>query len=109
MPDYALSVTLDGTPDLVSATLQALYRLTGRSTVELREAIAAGRPVYAASLFDAAHLTAVPRLEKTIAFLEAEGLEFRLTETVDGVDAPIDLPTLRELLEASDDDADGDE
>ncbi|MEO2134227.1 hypothetical protein [Microbacterium sp.] len=30
MPDDVISLTLDGTPDLPSAILQTLYRLTGR-------------------------------------------------------------------------------
>ncbi len=99
MSDTAISVTLDGTPDLPSAPLQALYRITGRSTVELREAIRGAKPVYTASLFGAAHITVVPRLEKTIVYLTESGLPFALTETVDGVDAPLDLATLREILE----------
>lgn len=100
MSDTAISVTLDGSPDLPSAPLQALYRITGRSTVELREAIRRGRPVYTASLFGPAHITVVPRLEKTIAYLTEAGLPFALTESADGEDAPIDLATLHEILEA---------
>jgi hypothetical protein len=99
MSDTAISVTLDGTPDLPSAPLQALYRITGRSTVELRGAIRGGKPVYTASLFGAEHITVAPRLEKTIAYLTDVGLPFVLTETVDGEDAPIDLATLSEILE----------
>jgi hypothetical protein len=99
MSDTAISITLVGTPDLPSGPLQALYRITGRSTVELREAIRGGRPVYTASLFGPAHITVAPRLEKTIAYLTEAGLAFTLTEAVDGEDAPIDLATLREILE----------
>ena len=47
MPDNALSVTLNDTPDLPSAVLQALYRITGRSSGELRRSILAGEPVEA--------------------------------------------------------------
>jgi len=99
MSDTAISVTLVGSPDLPSAPLHALYRITGRSTVELRESIRGGMPVYTASLFGPAHITVAPRLEKTIAYLTETGLAFTLSESVDGDDAPIDLATLREILE----------
>ena len=39
-PTTALSVSIDGTPDLPGKVVAALYRTTGRSTVELRRAIA---------------------------------------------------------------------
>lgn len=101
MSDLALSLTLDGTPDLPSAPLQALYRITGRSTVELREAIASGDPIYTAALFGNDHIQVVPRLEKTIAYLTEHGLAFTVTESHDGEDAPISLATMREILEVS--------
>lgn len=104
MSDTTISVSLVGAPDLPSAPLQALYRITGRSTVELRESIRGGLPVYTASLFGSAHITVAPRLEKTIAYLSEAGLAFTLTEAVDGEDAPIDLATLREILEVPSDD-----
>ena len=100
MSDISVSLTLEGTPDLPSTTLQALYRITGRSTVELREAIAGGHPVYTASLFGREHLGVVPRLERTIAYLDEHGLGFTLSESADGADAAIDRATLREILEA---------
>lgn len=100
MPDYAISVTLDGTPDLPSAPLQALYRITGRSTVELRRSILAGEPLYTAALFDGDHLEVVPRLEKTIAYLVATNLPHRLHEMTDGERTEISAATLRDILEA---------
>lgn len=99
MSDVSVSVTLTGAPHLPTDTLQALYRITGRSTVELREAIVGGRPVYTASLFGRDHLDVVPRLEKTIGYLDAQGIGFSLTESDDGEDAVIDRATLREMLE----------
>jgi len=99
MSDLSISLTLDGAPDLPSAPLQALYRITGRSTPELRRAVLAGDPLFTAELFGREHITAAPRLEKTIAFLTEHGLAFSLTETADGVTSPIDLATLREILE----------
>lgn len=100
MTAHTVSLTLDGTPDLVSAMLQSLYRITGRSTVELRRAILAGQPLYTASLFGPEHISVVPRLEATIAFLTDIGLGFTLSESFNGADAPIDRDTLREILEA---------
>lgn len=99
MSDLSISLTLDGAPDLPSAPLQALYRITGRSTPELRRSILAGEPLFTAALFGREHITAAPRLEKTIAFLTEHDLGFSLTETSDGVHTPIDLATLREILE----------
>ena len=99
MTGHAISLTLDGTPDLPSAVLQSLYRITGRSTVELRRAILAGDALYAASLFGPEHIDVVPRLEKTIAFLTDTGLGFTLSESFESTDAPISLATLREILE----------
>lgn len=110
MTDLSISITLDGAPDLPSERLQALYRITGRSTVELRESILARRPAYTARLFGREHLDVVPRLEKTIAYLTDAGIPFTLTES--GEDAaspdaaaPIDLATLRDILSAPDPDA----
>ncbi len=108
MSDLALSLTLDGTPDLPSAPLQALYRITGRSTVELREAILSGRPVYTVGLFGGDHIHVVPRFEKTLAFLIEHGLAFTVTESHDGEDATISLDTMREILEAPTGDDRGD-
>ena len=99
MSDLSISLTLDGAPDLPSAPLQALYRITDRSTPELRRAILAGEPLYTAALLGREHITAVPRLEKTIAFLTEHGLAFTLTEHDDDGDTAIDLATLREILE----------
>lgn len=99
MTDLAISLTLDGRPDLPSAILQALYRITDRSTVEMRHAIRAGEPLYTARLFGTAHIVTAPRLEKAIAFLTDHGLPFSLTESIEGAETPIDLATLREILE----------
>ena len=102
MPDNALSVTLDGSPDLPSAVLQALYRITGRSTVELRRSIRAGDPFYSAALFGDDHLETVPRLEKTITHLTATGLPFSLHARIDGEREEISMDAMRSILEGSD-------
>lgn len=103
MHDNALSIVLDGTPDFPSAVLQALYRLTGRSTVELRRDILAGEPVFTAPLFGNDHIVAVPRLEKTIAYLAELGAPFRRYEWVDGAREEISAETMRSILEGTDD------
>lgn len=102
MHDNALSIVLDGTPDLPSAILQALYRITGRSTVELRRDILAGEAVYTAPLFGTDHIDVVPRLEKTIAYLTDVGAPFRIVEWVDGVSDEISADTMRDILEGTD-------
>lgn len=101
MTDESLSITLDGRPDFPSAVLQALYRITGRSTVELRRSILAGAPVYTAALFGPAHIDVVPRLEKTIAYVTELGAPFTLHESAGGERTAISLATLREILDAS--------
>ncbi|EPD84775.1 hypothetical protein HMPREF1529_01381 [Microbacterium sp. oral taxon 186 str. F0373] len=100
MPDDAISLTIDGTPDLPSAILQALYRITGRSTIELRRSIQQGEPLFIAALFGREHIDVVPRLEKTIAYLDELGLPFLLHERIDGERTTIDVTTLRSILEA---------
>lgn len=101
-PHNALSVTIDGTPDLPAEALKAFYRVTGRSTVELRRSIAAGEPVYTAALFGNDHIEVVPRLEKTIALLEQLGLPFVVHELIDGDRDEIDVETMRSILDAAD-------
>ena len=101
MPDNALSVTLNDTPDLPSAVLQALYRITGRSSGELRRSILAHEPVYTAALFGNDHIDVVPRLEKTIAYLDELGLPLTLHEWVDGERDEVSRETLRGILEGS--------
>ena len=101
MPDNALSVLLAGTPDPPAAFLQALYRITGRSTVEMRRDILAGEPFYTAPLFGTEHIAVVPRLEKTIAYLTDQGIPFRLVEWIDGERDEISLETMREILEGT--------
>lgn len=99
MPDATISLTVDGAPDLPSAILQALYRITGRSTVELRRSIQRGEPLVTAALFGREHIDVVPRLEKTIAYLDDLGLPFVLHEQIDGERDRIDRATLRSILE----------
>ncbi|MGB4778157.1 hypothetical protein [Microbacterium sp.] len=101
MPDYAISITLDGAPDLPSAVLQALYRITGRSTVELRDSIRRREPVYTAALFGNDHIDVVPRLEKVAAYLGELGLPFTLHEVVDGERGEITAEVMRSILEAN--------
>lgn len=101
MSDLTLSLTLDGTPDLPGGVLQALYRITGRSTVALRRSIRAGEPAFTAPLFGTEHLDAVPRLEKTIAYLHEIGVPFTLGEETDGERTPITAATMREILEGA--------
>lgn len=98
--ESSLSVTLSGTPDLPVDALKALYRVTGRSTVELREAIRAGEPVYAAAVFGHDHIDVAPRLERTVALLEQWGLAFTVHETANGERDEIPLETMREILDA---------
>lgn len=96
MADLVISIIVTDSPDLPGAELQTLYRLTGRSTPDLRDAIRDGSPLYTAALFGAAHLTDAPRLEKTIEYLLAAGIPFRLEEA--GADAEVPLATLDEIL-----------
>lgn len=102
MPDNALSVTLDGAPDLPSAVLQALYRITGRSSVELRRSILRREPLFTAALFGNEHIHVVPRWEKTISYLEEIGIPFTLSELVDGEWAEVSRETVRNILEGAD-------
>lgn len=98
----ALSVTISGTPDFGSEVLKALYRITGRSTVELREAIRSGEPVYTAELFGTDHIHVVPRLENTVAYLQSLGVPFVVHEWADGERDAIPLDVMRQIIEAAD-------
>lgn len=100
--DNALSITLAGAPDLPGEVYAALYRITGRSTVELRRAVRATSPVYSAPLFGSDHLSVVPRLEKTATYLDDLGLPFVVHEWVDGDAVEITRETMREILEGTD-------
>lgn len=100
--DNALSITLPGAPDLPGEVYAALYRITGRSTVELRRAVQGGAPVYSAALFGNDHLAVVPRLEKTAAYLDGLGLPFVVHEWVDGAPDEITRETMRNILEGTD-------
>lgn len=99
MSEYALSITLVEKPDLPSVVLQALYRITGRSTVELRRSILGHEPVYTAELFGADHIHAVPRLEKAAAYLDEIGLDFTVSEWVEGTKEEISRDTMSEILQ----------
>lgn len=101
-PRNAISLIIDGTPDFGREVLTALYRITGRSTVELRRAILAGEPVYVAALFGNDHLEVVPRLEKTIDYLDGLGIEYTVHEWVDDERDEISVQVMREILEAAD-------
>ncbi|MEV8273371.1 hypothetical protein [Microbacterium sp. NPDC077184] len=101
-PHNAIDLTLDGTPDFPSVVLQALYRITRRSTPELRRAIRAGEPIFTAPLFGNDHIEVVPRLEKTVDYLDGLGIPFTLHEWVDGTREEITVPLMREIIEAAD-------
>ncbi|KZE88682.1 hypothetical protein [Microbacterium sp. TNHR37B] len=105
-PRNALSLTLSDHPDLPSAVYQALYRITGRSTVEMRNAVREGAPVYTAALFGTDHLQVVPRLEKAADFLDEIGLPFVVHEWIDGEADLVTRETMRRVLEATVDPAD---
>jgi len=96
----ALSVTIDGTPDLPGEVLKSLYRITRRSTTELRRSIVAGDPVYTADLFGSDHVEVAPRLEKAVDYLQGLGIPVILHETTDGQRDEIALETMREILGA---------
>lgn len=102
MSDTSLSLILDSTPDLPSAILQALYRTSGRSTVELRRSIQRREPIFTVTLFGNDHIMVVPRFEKTAAYLAEIGLPFTVHENVDGVSGEISLETMRNILEGAD-------
>lgn len=105
-PRNALSLTLSGHPDLPSAVYQALYRITGRSTVEMRNAVREGAPVYTAALFGTDHLQVVPRLEKAADYLDAISLPFVVHEWTDGEASVITRETMHRILAGTDDPAD---
>ena len=104
-PENALSLTIAGTPDFPSEVLKALYRITGRSTVELRNSIRAGEPVYTAALFGNDHIDVVPRLEKTAAYLDEIGVAFVVHEWADGEREEISPEVMREIIESGDGDS----
>lgn len=100
MDDLVISLIVTGSPSATGAQLQNLYRLIGRSTPELRDALANETPLYTASLFGREHIVEAPRLEKAIALATEAGWGFRLTEREgeNGEDAEISLATLDEIL-----------
>ncbi|MDR5699217.1 hypothetical protein [Agromyces aerolatus] len=101
-PENAISLTIAGTPDLPGEVLKSLYRITRRSTVELRHAIRDGEPVYVAALFGNDHLDVVPRLEKTADYLTGLGLGFTIHEWLDGAREEISVETMRAIIESAD-------
>ena len=101
-PENALSLTIDGTPDFGSEVLKSLYRITGRSTVELRRAIRAGEPVYAAGLFGNDHIQVVPRLEKTADYLDSLGITYMVHEWADGAREQISIDVMRQIIQSAD-------
>ncbi|MGU3645192.1 hypothetical protein ACLBXX_09510 [Microbacterium sp. C23T] len=101
-PENALSLTIDGTPDFGSEVLKSLYRITGRSTVELRRAIRDGEPVYTAGLFGNDHIQVVPRLEKTADYLDGLGIPFIVHEWVDGEREQISIDVMRQIIQSAD-------
>ena len=101
-PQNALSLTIVDTPDFGSEVLKSLYRITGRSTVELRRAIRAGEPVYTAALFGNDHIEVVPRLEKTAEYLDALGIPFTVHEWIDGERDEIPVEVMRQIIETED-------
>lgn len=101
--ENVLTLTVIGTPDFGNEVLKSLYHLTGRSTVELRRAIQAGEPLYTAPLFGTEHINVVPRLEKTVDYLDGLGVPFTIHEYVDGQRDEISVEIMREIVEAADD------
>lgn len=81
--------------------MKELYRITGRASVELHTAILGGAEVYAAELFGNDHVEVAPRLEKTVAFCERHGLDFRIEETYDGETEEISVEVMRAILESA--------
>lgn len=98
----SIAIIIEGTGHLPPPLLKELYGITGRSTVELTSAIRAGADVYAAALFANDHVRVAPRLEKTVAFCERNGLSFRVEETYEGDTSRIDAATMRRILESAD-------
>jgi len=105
-PENAISLTLTEPIDVGSDVLKSLYRITGRSTVELRNAIRAGKPIYTAALFGSDHIDVVPRLEKTAHYLDGIGVAFVVHERTDGASEEISVAVMREILEAAADESD---
>lgn len=97
----SLTIYIDGAPHLSPLLLKELYRITGRSSVELRAAILAGEVVYSAELFGNDHVEVAPRLEKTVAFCEQNGLAFRVEETYEGETEQIGVDVMRNILEGA--------
>lgn len=98
----SLAIIIEGSPHLPPPLLKELYAITGRSSVDLTSAIRDGADVYAAALFGNDHVQVAPRLEKTAAFCEQNGLSFRVEETYEGETSRIDVATMRGILESSD-------
>ena len=98
----SISIVIEGRPRLAPPLLKELYGITRRSPAELQSAILAGVEVYAAELFGSDHVEVAPRLEKTVEFCQRNDLAFRIEETYDAETAPIELTTMRGILDAVD-------
>ncbi|MGM1029508.1 MAG: hypothetical protein ACQEWM_06475 [Actinomycetota bacterium] len=99
--DTALSLTVVGAPELGSGALQALYRITGRATGELRRAVRAGEPLYIAALFGSDHIDVVPRLQRTVDYLDGLGLPCTIHEWNAGGRTEISRDAMRAILEVT--------
>lgn len=97
----SIAIIIEGGPHLLPPLLRELYGITGRSSVDLSSAVRAGTDVYAAELFGNDHVEVAPRLEKTVAFCERNGLMFRVEETYEGETSGIDVATMRSILETA--------
>ena len=102
--ENALSLTIRGTPDFSSEVLKPLYRITGRSTAELRRAIRDREPVYSAALFGNDHIEVVPRLEKAADYLDGLDVPYSVHEWINGERSEISIEVMRQIIESNSDD-----
>lgn len=100
-PENALSITIVDPSGVTPDTLKQLYRITGRSSVELRDAILAGTPVYSAALFGNDHIQVVPRLERTAALLDELRVRYTVHEWADGEVEEISVELMRQIIESA--------
>ncbi len=100
--ENALSLTVVDPSAITVDVLKRLYRITGRSSVELRDAILAGAPVYSAPLFGNDHIHVVPRLERTAALLDELGVRYTVHEWTDGVVEEISAELMRQIIQSAD-------
>lgn len=100
-PENALSLTIVDPSGVTPDALKQLYRITGRSSVELRDAILAGTPVYSAPLFGNDHIQVVPRLERTAALLDELGIRYTVHEWAEGEVEEISVELMRQIIESA--------